>query len=73
MMVEKIIYKKKKKNPGDSVSLMGARESGSISGRLPDDPGGFTCMRTSFEMVVESSTKHKHVVQIPDFDFLHGN
>ena len=45
--------KKKKKNfffffvfshPGGSVSLPGVRESGRISGRLPDDPGGFTCM-----------------------------
>ena len=44
---------KKKKNffffvfshPGGSVSLPGVRESGYISGRLPDDPGGFTCMR----------------------------
>ena len=45
MMVWKIIY-----NffffflfplPGDPVLLA---ESGSISGRLPDDPGGFTCM-----------------------------
>ena len=26
---------------------MGVRESGSISGRLPDDPGGFTCMKQS--------------------------
>ena len=43
--------KKKKKffffvfsHPGGSVSLPGVRESGFISGRLPDDPGGFTCM-----------------------------
>ena len=38
--------KKKKKivfsHSGGSVSLTGVRESGSISGRLPDDPGGFT-------------------------------
>ena len=48
--------KKKKKNffffflvfshPGGSVSLPGVRESGCISGRLPDDPGGFTCMQS---------------------------
>ena len=31
-------------HPGGSVSLPGVRESGRISGRLPDDPGGFTCM-----------------------------
>ena len=31
-------------HPGGSVSLPGVRESGHISGRLPDDPGGFTCM-----------------------------
>ena len=31
-------------HPGDSISLTGVWESGSISGRLPDDPGGFTCM-----------------------------
>ena len=51
--LENYLKKKKKKNtfliflfshPGDSVSLPGVRESGSISGRLPDDPGGFTCM-----------------------------
>ena len=44
--------KKKKKiffffvfsHPGGSVSLPGVRELGCISGRLPDDPGGFTCM-----------------------------
>ena len=46
------LEKKKKKifflfvfsHPGGSVSLPGVRESGRISGRLPDDPGGFTCM-----------------------------
>ena len=49
------LEKKKKKNfffffffvfshPGGSVSLPGVRELGCISGRLPDDPGGFTCM-----------------------------
>ena len=32
-------------HPGGSVSLPGVRESGCISGRLPDDPGGFTCMQ----------------------------
>ena len=50
MMVWK--KKKKKKNffffvfshPGGSVSLLGVRELGCISGRLLDDPGGFTCM-----------------------------
>ena len=31
---------------GGSVSLPGVRESGCISGRLLDDPGGFTCMRS---------------------------
>ena len=30
---------------GGSVSLTGVWESGCISGRLPDDPGGFTCMK----------------------------
>ena len=34
-------------HPGGSVSLPGVRESGCISGRLPDDPGGFTCMKVS--------------------------
>ena len=29
---------------GGSVSFAGVQESGCISGRLPDDPGGFTCM-----------------------------
>ena len=33
-------------HPGGSVSLPGVRESGRISGRLPDDPGGFTCMNS---------------------------
>ena len=49
-------YKKKKfffffffgfSHPGGSASLVGVRESGCISGRLPDDPGGFTCMYIS--------------------------
>ena len=31
-------------HPGGSISLPGVRELGCISGRLPDDPGGFTCM-----------------------------
>ena len=31
-------------HPGGSVSLPGVRELGCISGRLPDDSGGFTCM-----------------------------
>ena len=45
------LKKKKKKffffvfsHPEGSVSLTGVRESGSISGRFPDDPGGLTCM-----------------------------
>ena len=41
MMVWKIIFFFFS-HPGDSVTLVGVRESGSISGRLPD-PGGFTC------------------------------
>ena len=32
-------------HPGGPVSLPGVRESGCISGRVPDDPGGFTCMQ----------------------------
>ena len=31
-------------HPGGSVSLPGVRELRCISGRLPDDPGGFTYM-----------------------------
>ena len=31
-------------HPGDSVSLVGLRESAYNSERLPDDPGGFICM-----------------------------
>ena len=31
-------------HPGCSVSLLGVWESGCISGRLPDDLGGFTCI-----------------------------
>ena len=31
--------------PGDSVSFAGVQELGSISGSLPDDPGGIICMR----------------------------
>ena len=38
------LEKKKISHPGGSVSLPGVRELGRISGRLPDDPGGFTCM-----------------------------
>ena len=32
-------------HPGGSVSLPGVRELGRISGRLPDNPGGFTCLQ----------------------------
>ena len=47
--LENDLKKKKKKkdffffflHPGGSASLMGVRESGCISGRLPDDLGGF--------------------------------
>ena len=35
-------------HPGGSFSLLGVRESGCISVRLPDDPGGFTCMLLRF-------------------------
>ena len=34
-------------HPGGSVSLPGVQESGCISGRLPDDPGGFTYMSST--------------------------
>ena len=53
------LEKKKKINKivfshlGGSVSLPGVRESGRISGRLPDNPGGFTCMTTSLETLQE--------------------
>ena len=40
-------------HPGGSVSLPGVRESGCISGRLPDDPGGFTCMKCCFLMFTQ--------------------
>ena len=62
MMVWKIKKKKKKKkkkfffffffvfsHPEGSISLTGVRESGSISGRLPDDPEGFTCMIVGYK------------------------
>ena len=38
-------------HPGDSISLTEVRESGSIPGRLPNDPGGFTCM---FKRILET-------------------
>ena len=41
-------------HPGGSVSLPGVRESGCISERLPDDPGGFTCMQIYFVECVEN-------------------
>ena len=37
-------------HPENSVSLSGVQESGSISGRLPDDPGGFTCMHEGLDV-----------------------
>ena len=56
-----MVWKKKKKkkfffffvfsHSGGSVSLPGVRELGWISGRLPDDPGGFTCM-TYIEFII---------------------
>ena len=45
-------------HPGGSVSLPGVREWGRISGRLPDDPGGFTCMHflmDCFDMNINQS------------------
>ena len=46
-----MVWKKKKKkiffvfsHPGGSVSFPGVQELGCISGKLPDDPRGFTCM-----------------------------
>ena len=65
------LEKKKKKffvfsHPGGSVSLPGVRELGRIYGRLPDDPGGFTCMhsppysvRTSYS--IHTSMKQKKI------------
>ena len=38
-------------HPGGSVSLPRMQESGCISGRLPDDPGGFTCMKVLLNYV----------------------
>ena len=40
-------------HPGGSVSLTGVRESGSNFGRLPDDPGGFTCMQLQVGSVTD--------------------
>ena len=36
-------------HPGDYVSVPGVRELGTISGRLLDDPGVFTCMKGFWE------------------------
>ena len=44
-------------HPGGSVSLPGVREWGRISGRLPDDPGGFTCMDTG-KILVKNFTQY---------------
>ena len=38
--------------PGGFASFPGAREVSSISGSLPDDPGGITCMIHSFSVSV---------------------
>ena len=49
-------------HPGGSVSLTGVRESGSISGRLPDDPGGFTCM--TYNIVNDSDIVVKLIIYL---------
>ena len=62
---------------GGSVSLPGVRESGCISRRLPDDPGGFTCMHVyslmargrqtlgvKILMSTESSYHFDHLLQV---------
>ena len=63
------LEKKKKKifffffvfsHPGGSVSLPGVRELRCISGRLPDDPGGFTCMH----MFVCKNMENYHIIVI---------
>ena len=54
MMVWKIILKKRNLTCGNA-------ESGSISGRLPDDPGGFTCMLAVFLYI---KTDERAVVEL---------
>ena len=55
-------------HPGGSVSLPGVRELGRISGRLPDDPGGFTCMHYfALKMAQNYVKNHKTIL------FLHIN
>ena len=49
-------------HPGGSVSLPGVRESGRVSGRLPDDPGGFTCMCFLTSSVAKVFTKSVKVM-----------
>ena len=39
--------------PGGFASFPGAREVSSISGRLPDDPGGITCMQSVHVYCIE--------------------
>ena len=41
-------YGRKIQHPGDSEGFPGGRESIGISGILPDDPGGITCMHVSY-------------------------
>ena len=57
MIVWKIIYKTIFvllifSHAGDSVSLEGVWELGSIFCKLPDGPGGFTCLRTYCQVSV---------------------
>ena len=43
--------------PGVFASFPGAREISSISGSLPDDPGGITCMRVCQDLLQMEITR----------------
>ena len=53
-------YLKKKSHPGDSVSLAEVWELGSISGRLLDNLGGFTCIQHKAEHLEDAQMRFKH-------------
>ena len=55
--------------PGGFASFPGAREVSSISGSLPDDPGGNTCMHHYLQQ--KYLLRHKVENPVPEHTFLY--
>ena len=63
--------------PGGFASFPGAREVSSISGSLPDDPGGITCMKSLYQStkgwLCPNSSRCNNVLIGIETDFDPGN